>query len=302
MKQEGKTPIDRGRPFLKSHMGFGLLGVLLVFIWLFFPSVHAEGAEYKNLILATTTSIQDAGLLDILIPAFEKKTGYFVKVIAVGSGQAMALGRRGQVDILLVHSPEEEKKFITDGFGVDRRLVMHNDYVVVGPPSDPAAVGKATSTRDCFRRIANTGALFVSRGDNSGTHSREKKLWKAAGIEPEGNRWYQQTGLGMGQTLGVAAEKKGYTLTDRATYISLKENLGLAVLNEGDTELLNIYSVITLNPDRFKKINVNGARSLADFLVAPETQRAIGGFGMRKYGAPLFIPNAGKKGESLRRP
>ena len=181
-------------------------------------------AASKNIILATTTSTQDSGLLDVLIPLFEKETGYFVKTIAVGSGQAMAMGKKGEADVLLVHSPDDEKKFMAEGFGVNRRLVMHNDFIIVGPASDPAGVRGAKTSADAFRKIASTGALFLSRGDNSGTHAKEKKLWKAAGISPDGQKWYQQTGLGMGETLNVAAEKKGYTLADRGTYLALTEN------------------------------------------------------------------------------
>ena len=169
-------------------------------------------AQQKNIILATTTSTQDSGLLDVLIPMFEKKTGYFVKTIAVGSGQAMAMGQKGEADVLLVHSPAAEKKFVDEGYGINRRLVMHNDFVVVGPPSDPAKIKGVKSAVEVFKKIAAAQALFMSRGDNSGTNAQEKAIWKAAGINPEGQKWYQQTGLGMGQTLNVAAEKKAYTL------------------------------------------------------------------------------------------
>ena len=177
----------------------------------------AAAPAQKNLILATTTSTQDSGLLDVLIPMFEKKTGYFVKTIAVGSGQAMTMGQKGEADVLLVHSPDAEKKFMAEGYGVNRLIVMHNDFVVIGPPADPAAIKGAKSTPEAFKKIAAAGSLFLSRGDNSGTHAKEKGIWKAAGIKPEGQKWYQQTGLGMGQTLNVAAEKKGYTLADRGT-------------------------------------------------------------------------------------
>ena len=182
--------------------------------------------KQKNIILATTTSTQDTGLLDVLIPIFEKQTGYFVKTIAVGSGQAMAMGQKGEADVLLVHSPDAEKKFIADGFGVNRQLVMHNDFVIVGPAADPAKIKGTKSSAEALKLIADANALFVSRGDNSGTHAKEKTLWKKADVNPVGQKWYQETGLGMGQTLNVAAEKKGYTLTDRGTYLSLKKNLG----------------------------------------------------------------------------
>ena len=262
------------------------------------PSVHAA-PQQKNVILATTTSTQDSGLLDVLIPIFEKQTGYFVKTIAVGSGQAMAMGQKGEADVLLVHSPDAEKKFMAAGNGVQRRLVMHNDFIIVGTPADPAAVKAAKTSVEAFKKIAQTNAVFMSRGDNSGTHSKEKAIWKAAGITPDGQKWYQQTGLGMGQTLSVAAEKKAYTLADRGTYLALKKNLGLDILNEGDAMLLNVYSVIEVNPAKFKKINADGGKAFADFMVARATQEIIGKFGVEKFGSPLFFPDAGKKEESL---
>jgi tungstate transport system substrate-binding protein len=256
-------------------------------------------AQTKAVILATTTSTQDSGLLDTLIPIFEKKTGYFVKTIAVGSGQAMAMGQKGEADVLLVHSPAAEMKFVAEGYGINRRLVMHNDFIIVGPPEDPAKIKGIKSSSDAFKRIASAKALFLSRGDNSGTHAKEKAIWKATGINPEGGKWYQQTGLGMGQTLNVAAEKKGYTLADRGTYLALKKNLGLDILVEGDAILLNIYHVIEVNPAKWPKINVPGAKAFADFMVSKETQNIIKTFGVDKFGSPLFFPDAGKKEEEL---
>ncbi|MSN26514.1 MAG: tungsten ABC transporter substrate-binding protein [Geobacter sp.] len=255
-------------------------------------------ASSKSIILATTTSTQDSGLLDVLVPMFEKESGYQVKTISVGSGQAMKMGEKGEADVLLVHSPDAEKKFMTEGFGVSRRLVMHNDFVIVGPAADPARV-KGGTAAEAMKRITRTGNIFVSRGDNSGTHAKEKGLWKGAAINPEGQKWYQQTGLGMGQTLNVAAEKKCYTITDRATYLALKKNLGLDILVEGDGKLLNVYHVIELNPVKSPKINIPGGKAFADFMVARKTQDVIGRFGVDKYGAPLFFPDAGKKPESL---
>ena len=189
-------------------------------------NVFAAAAKQKNIILATTTSTQDTGLLDVLIPIFEKETGYFVKTIAVGSGQAMAMGQKGEADVMLVHSPDAEKKFIAEGYGINRRLVMHNDFIIVGPGADPAKIKGVKSSAEAMKLIAKANALFVSRGDNSGTHAKEKTLWKKAEINPVGQKWYQETGLGMGQTLNVAAEKKGYTLADRGTYLAMKKNLG----------------------------------------------------------------------------
>jgi tungstate transport system substrate-binding protein len=256
-------------------------------------------AQPKTIILATTTSTQDSGLLDVLLPIFEKKAGYFVKTIAVGSGQAMAMGQKGEADVLLVHSPEAEKKFISEGYGINRRLIMHNDFIILGPSEDPAKVKGTKSSSEVFKKIASTKTLFMSRGDNSGTHAKENAIWKVAGINPEGEKWYQQTGLGMGQTLNVAAEKKGYTLADRGTYLALKKNLGLDILVEGDAILLNIYHVIEVNPAKWPKVNVAGGKAFADFMVSKEVQNIIKTFGVDKFGSPLFFPDAGKKEEEL---
>jgi len=255
-------------------------------------------AASKSVILATTTSTQDSGLLEVLVPLFEKETGIMVKTISVGSGQAMKMGEKGEADVLLVHSPAAETKFMSEGYGISRRLVMHNDFVVVGPRADPAGI-KGTKAADAMKRISQSSALFISRGDNSGTHAKEKGLWKAAAVNPDGQKWYQQTGLGMGQTLNVAAEKKGYTITDRATYLSLKKGLNLDILVEGDGKLLNVYHVIELNPVKSPKINAQGGKAFADFMVAKKTQEIIGRFGVDKYGAPLFFPDAGRKPAEL---
>lgn len=256
-------------------------------------------AQQRNIILSTTTSTQDSGLLDVLLPIFEKNTGYFVKTIAVGSGQAMAMGKKGEADVLLVHSPAAEKAFVAEGYGINRRLVMHNDFIIVGPPSDPARIKGVKSAAEAFKKIAASGAIFMSRGDNSGTHAKEKTIWKAVGINPEGQKWYQQTGLGMGQTLSVAAEKKTYTLADRGTYLALKKNLGLNILTQGDAVLLNIYHVIEVNPAKWPKVNAAGAKAFADFMVSKQTQKIIKTFGVDKFGSPLFFPDAGKKEEKL---
>jgi tungstate transport system substrate-binding protein len=280
---------------LKKISGLMLLSVLLA---AFYVSPAVSAPAVKSIILATTTSTQDSGLLDVLLPVFQKDTGYFVKTISVGSGQAMKMGEKGEADVLLVHSPDAEKKFVAEGFGVNRRLVMHNDFIIVGPASDPAKIKGEKSAKAALRKIASSGALFLSRGDNSGTHALEKKLWKAAGPNPEGQKWYQQTGLGMGQTLNVAAEKKGYTITDRGTYLSLKKTLGLNILVEGDPLLLNIYHVIEVNPAKWPKVNAAGAKAFADFMVSKNAQQMIKTFGVEKFGSPLFFPDAGKKEES----
>ena len=256
-------------------------------------------AQQKTVILSTTTSTQDSGLLDVLLPMFEKQTGYFVKTIAVGSGQAMAMGQKGEADVLLVHSPAAEKKFVAEEYGVNRRLIMHNDYVIVGPSEDSAKIKGLKPTVEAFKKIASGQALFLSRGDNSGTHAKEKDIWKAAAVNPEGQKWYQQTGLGMGQTLNVTNEKKGYTLADRGTYLALKKNLQLDILVEGDAILLNIYHVIEVNPAKWPKVNAAGGKAFADFMVAKETQEIIRTFGVDKFGSPLFFPDAGKKEEEL---
>ena len=276
-----------------------LLGIAVLLLLI--TGVTSIQAQPKTIILATTTSTQDSGLLDVLLPIFEKKTGYFVKTIAVGSGQAMAMGQKGEADVLLVHSPAAEKKFVAEGYGINRRLIMHNDYIIVGPPGDPAKVKGLKPTSEAFKKIASEKALFLSRGDNSGTHSKEREVWKAAAINPEGEKWYQQTGLGMGQTLSVTAEKKGYTLADRGTYLALKKNLGLDILVEGDAILLNIYHAIEVNPAKWPKANAAGAKAFADFMVSKETQEIIKTFGVDKFGSPLFFPDAGKKEEELGR-
>ncbi|NLW34138.1 substrate-binding domain-containing protein [Syntrophorhabdus aromaticivorans] len=275
-----------------------MMAVIVLLLGVSFADASAQPVQ-KNVILATTTSTQDSGLLDVLIPIFEKKTGYFVKTIAVGSGQAMAMGQKGEADVLLVHSPEAEQAFMKNGYGVHRRLVMHNDFIVVGPSTDPAKIKGTKSTVEVFKNIAATKSLFISRGDNSGTHAKEKAIWKIAKVSYEGEKWYQQTGLGMGQTLNVASEKLAYTLTDRGTYLALKKRLGLGILAEGDAVLLNIYHVIEINPAKFPKVNAPGGKAFADFMVSKETQALIKTFGVDKYGSPLFFPDAGKKVEGL---
>jgi tungstate transport system substrate-binding protein len=288
---------DRRSTIMNRFKAFSLFLANVVTTLIFLHGITPALAAPKTVILATTTSTQDSGLLDVLIPIFEKESGYFVKTIAVGSGQAMAMGKKGEADVLLVHSPEAEKQFTEEGFGINRQLIMHNDFIIVGPHGDPANIISTKSAAGAFKKIAQSGKLFLSRGDNSGTHAKEKGLWKSAGITPEGEKWYQQTGLGMGQTLNVAAEKNGYTLADRGTYLSLKKSLGLDILVQGDPLLLNIYHVIEVNPVRWPKVNSAGARAFADFLVSKKVQDIIAKFGVDKYGAPLFFPDAGKKPE-----
>ena len=249
-------------------------------------------AQDQAIILATTTSTQDSGLLDELVPMFEKGSGIRVMTIAVGSGQAMALGRRGEADVLLVHSPADEENFMTDGFGKDRRLVMHNDFVVVGPAADPGGLKKESSVLSAFKRIASAKILFFSRADNSGTHAKESALWRKAGASIDGASWRIETGLGMGQTLSIASEKRGYTLTDRGTFLALRKNLALEIVVEGDADLFNVYHVIVVDPAKFPKVNAAGALVFADFIVSAKAQEVIRTFGVAKFGAPLFFPDA----------
>ena len=284
---------------MKLSRFFILMTAVVALLVTSLAATPADAAS-KNIILATTTSTQGSGLLDVLIPIFEKETGYFVKTIAVGSGQAMKMGEKGEADVLLVHSPDAEKKFMADGFGINRQLVMHNDFIVVGPPTDPARVKETASSAEAFRKIAQAGALFLSRGDNSGTHAKEKGIWKKSGITPDGKKWYQQTGLGMGETLNVAAEKRGYTLADRGTFLAtMQKDKALAIVVEGEPLLLNIYHVIEVNPARWPRVNAAGARAFADFIVSKKVQAIIGTYGVDKYGAPLFFPDAGKNPETL---
>lgn len=261
------------------------------------PGKAAPAKAGRDVILATTTSTVDSGLLDVLVPLFEKQTGYRVKTISVGTGQALAMGEKGEADVLLCHAPAAEKKLVDAGVVTNYQLVMHNDFVIVGPPSDPAGI-KGKSSADALRLVSQKEAVFVSRGDDSGTNKQEKAIWKAAGVSPEG-KWYQQSGQGMGATLLMASEKAGYTLTDRATYLAQKANIALTILSEGDRDLLNIYHVMQVNPAKFDRVNAAGGKAFVEFMVAAETQKTIGAFGKDKYGQPLFFPDAGKSMDKL---
>ena len=248
----------------------------------------------NDLLLATTTSTRDSGLLDVLAPAFEEATGYHVKIIAVGSGAAMAMGRRGDADVLLVHAPKAEEAFVADGYGVNRQLVMHNDFVILGPADDPAGVRNATDALQALRVIAEAGEPFISRGDDSGTNQLELSLWEELAIDPAGRGWYSEAGSGMAATLQVANQRNAYTISDRATYLAQLDVLDLEVLHEGDPRLLNVYHVMQVNPERFGGVNAAGAEAFVDFLVSEEAQAIIAGFGVERFGAPLFVPDAGK--------
>ena len=255
--------------------------------------------EKGEIILATTTSTYDSGLLDALLPDFEKQTGYVVKVIAVGTGKALRMGKEGNADVLLTHAPAAEKPLVDEGWVVDYTLVMYNDFVVVGPPEDPAGIREAASVAEAFTRIAQAEALFASRGDDSGTHKKERAIWKAAGLNPEGAPWYLETGQGMGATLRVASEKGAYALTDRGTFLALKDILNLTILFEGDPILLNIYHIMRVNPERYPHVNAEGGKALIAFFVDPAIQERIGRFGVEKFGQPLFHPAAGMTMEEL---
>lgn len=251
-----------------------------------------------DIILATTTSTQDSGLLDVLIPAFEAATGYTVKTVAVGTGQALKMGEEGNADVLLVHAPASEVTFMENGFGSDRRLVMHNDFILVGPAADPAAI-QGLGALEALQAIAATSATVVSRGDDSGTHKKELDLWKKAEVDPAGQPWYLESGQGMGATLTIASEKAAYTLTDRATYLANKDNLQLFILSEGDPTLLNVYHVIAVNLEKWPAVNADGATAFAGFLTSVDGQALVGSFGVEEFGQPLFIPDAGKAEEEL---
>ncbi len=256
--------------------------------------VYGCSSGSDELILATTTSTQDSGLLDALIPQFEKEHDYKVKTIAVGSGEALRLAGEGEADVVLAHSPKAEEDFMAAGNGESRLVVMHNDFIIVGPVDDPAGIKGATNAGDAFKKIATAEALFLSRGDQSGTNTKELSLWTSAGIQPSGT-WYQETGQGMGATLNVASDKQGYTLSDRGTYLAQKANLDLELLVEGDKALFNQYHVIVVDPKKHSNVNAEGARAFASFITSPTVQATIAQFGVKEYGQALFIPDAGKE-------
>lgn len=250
-------------------------------------------AQSRTVIVSTTTSTQDSGLLDVLVPMFEKRTGFTLKTVAVGTGQALALAARGEADVTLAHAPRLEQKYVGEGKLLNRRLVMYNDFVLVGPAEDPAKVRGLRPATEALRRIAESQARFVSRGDNSGTHNLELALWKQAGILPKGD-WYLESGQGMGATLGIANDRRAYTLTDRGTLLAFRDHVALPLMVQGDRALLNVYSVMEVSPTNGPRVNSVGGKAFADFMVSPETQAIIRTFGVDKYGQPLFVPIAGK--------
>jgi tungstate transport system substrate-binding protein len=245
-------------------------------------------AAEKTVLLATTTSTRDSGLLDVLLPVFTQKTGYTVKPIAVGSGEALAMGQRGDADVLLSHAPAAEQPLVEAGWVIERVPFMYNDFIVVGPEADPAQVRQAQHAADAFRRIAKAKAPFVSRGDNSGTHKQEQALWKAASLTPEGD-WYVEAGQGMGATLRIASEKQAYTLTDRSTYLHLQQTLACQILFAGDQILRNLYSIMLVNPEKHPKVNAAGAKALHAWILSDEARELIRTYGVERFSQPLFF-------------
>ena len=260
------------------------------------PTPVPRSGSDRDVILATTTSTQDSGLLDVLVPLFEEQTGYQVKTVSVGTGAALALGARGESDVVLVHAPASEVQWMAQGNGTERLLVMHNDFLLVGPADDPAHVKGTASALDALKQIASAGAPFVSRGDNSGTQQLELSLWQKDGISPKGQPWYIESGTGMGQTLTIADERQAYTISDRATWLAFTGKIQLPIVVERDPVLLNVYHVMPVNPAKFPGVPINaaGGQAFADFMVEPATQKVIGDFGRDKYGQALFVPDAGK--------
>lgn len=252
----------------------------------------AAPAEERSFILATTTSTQDSGLLDYLLPIFKEKTGITVNVVAKGTGAALELGKNGDADGLLVHAKAQEEAFIAEGFAKERFDVMYNDFIIVGPESDPAGL-IANAPNDpikAFQLLADTKSTFISRGDESGTHTKEKGYWKELNITPEGE-WYVSAGTGMGAVLQMADEKQGYTLTDRATYLSMKDELGLVIVTEKNEKMYNQYGVMMVNPEKYP-IKEAEVQEFMDFLLSDEGQELIAGYGKEEFGESLFIPNA----------
>ncbi len=240
------------------------------------------------IILATTTSTRDSGLLDLVIPVFEKETGYIVKTIAVGTGKALAMGKRGDADVLITHAPTAEKPLIEEGWLTDRTQFMHNDFIIIGPAADPAQVRQATGAAGALKQIARARASFLSRGDNSGTHKNERILWKKAGLAPQGS-WYIESGQGMGATLRIASEKNAYALSDRATYLNLHKTLASKILFDGDPSLLNKYSIMLVNSSRHLRVNAKGAKSFHSWVLSDEARKLIADYGKDQFGQPLFF-------------
>lgn len=267
---------------IRSHLFHVVVAGLM-----FMAGCRSHQSAQNTITLATTTSTRDSGLLDELVPLFEAEHKVQVKVVAVGTGQALAIARRGDADVLLTHAPAAENEFVAEGYGIQRQLVMHNDFVIVGPPGDPANLAQANSAADALHRIADKRSMFVSRGDESGTHIKEGQLWQLAGIDPKGD-WYLRGGAGMSQTLRMADEKRAYALTDRGTFLAQRETLSLNVAVEGDRLLRNQYAVIVVNPDKHPNAKHHDAERFALFLLADRIQEKIAKFGVEEFGEPLF--------------
>ncbi len=258
---------------------------LALAVTLLAPAAQARGKQ--KLILATTTSTMDSGLLDYIVPVFEKANDCQVQIIAVGTGAAIRLGRDGNADVMLVHDPVAEQQAVKDGFAIDRRYLMYNDFILVGPKGDTAGIKDCGTATAALKKIAETQSVFVSRADESGTHKKEQRLWAGAGLAPKG-AWYVQAGAGMETVLRIANEKRAYCLTDRATYLAHQKELELDILCQGDKELFNPYHVMLVSPARFPFVNYELAKKFADFLLSGEGQKLIAGFGVDKYGQQLF--------------
>lgn len=267
-----------------------VLAMSILLTW----NLSAEGQyekETTHIKLATTTSTENSGLLAELLPIFQKEADIIVDVIAVGTGKAIAHGENGDVDLILVHARSREDAFIEAGFGVNRRDVMHNDFVILGPTSDPAGIKGMSSASEALAAVAASKENFMSRGDDSGTHTKERSLWKSASITPEGE-WYKETGQGMGAVLTMTNEVQGYTMTDRGTWLAMKDKLDLEVLLEGDPVLFNPYGVIAVNPEKHSHVDYEGAMAFITFLTGPKGQDVIRNF--KKNGEQLFYPDAVK--------
>ncbi len=263
--------------------------LLACFLLIAIGGCHRQELQHTTLTLATTTSTRDSGLLDDLLPVFQEQTGIEVKVIAVGTGQALEIGRRGDADVLLTHARAAEDKFVREGHGERRIAVMANDFVLLGPASDPARIRGMTDIVAALKKIAASQSTFVSRGDRSGTHMKELQLWQAAGVEPAGE-WYLEAGQGMAGTLRIADNKQAYSLSDRSTFLAHNKNLSLVIAVQSDPRLRNEYAVIVVNPRRHPHVNVAAAKRFVDFLLAPATQQRIAQFGIEQFGEPLFFP------------
>lgn len=281
---------------MKRRLG-GPLVVLLLFAATCSFAQPAAPAQ-PEVIFATTTSVQDTGLLDVIVPMFEKDTGYRVKAIAVGTGQALAMAGRGEADVILAHAPDAEKKYVSEGSLINRRLLMHNTFLLAGPTAGPVKVKEVKKAVEALKKIAETKSTFIPRGDDSGTHKLEMKLWGIAGVKPEGE-WYLQAGQGMGKTLAIAGEKQAYVITDRATYLAFQKIIGLSILLEGDPAFLNIYPVMEVNAEKFPKINAAGGQAFANFLLSAKVQEVLKTFGKEKFGEALFYSDVGNTEEAL---